>query len=101
MLVALHLLSKRCAWLLDVASELFCLQNTVCGPLRVITDVLSSVPSRRLPRVVCGLSLLLPQSLFRRLPQAAYGWDVVVLSPCACPPVRGTGAATLRAIFTW
>ena len=96
--MALHLLSKRCAWLLAVASELFCLQNTVCGPLRVITDVLSSVPFRRLPRVVRGLSLLLPQSLF---PQAAFGWDVVVLSPCACPPVRGTGAATLRAIFTW
>ena len=26
---------------------------------------------------------------------------LVVLSPCACPPVRGTGAATLRAPLTW
>ena len=34
-------------------------------------------------------------------PQAACGWDVVVLSPCASSPVRGTGAATLRAPLTW
>ena len=49
--------------------------------------------------VVFHTLLLLPQSSSLR-PQTVCGWDVVS-SPCACSPVRGTGAATLRAPLTW
>ena len=61
----------------------------MCGHLRSVLRAFSSSSTRCVWALVALASELFPP------PQAVCGWDVV-LSPCACSPVRGTGAATLQ-----
>ena len=75
---ALTFLSESCAWLLAVTSEPRSSPHSVC----VVTRALAT-------------ELLLSPHLLH------VDGTLLFWSPCACSPVRGTGAATLRAPLTW
>ena len=90
-------LTYHCACSLRLAESciffFFCFPSAVRGYL--LSPLIFSVFTRCVWALVALASELFPP------PQAACGRNVVVLSPCACSPVRSTGAATLRAPVKW